>query len=85
MTSRLAPRLRAGGQHTTEGRSLSESAQQVGIGAKLAQVVERLLEQTVWNHLGPPQRIEALEDDGQGQDRGDDQRPDRPTCCFDEG
>jgi len=75
----------AGGKDAAQRRTGGKTLHELLAGTLATQEFGGLAQQIGRNDLVVAQGVKALEDDREGDDRGNNQRPDGPAGGFDEG
>ena len=73
------------GENLAQRRLGREPTEHFGRNAVLAILLHDLIQQGTRHDGILAQGPHALPDDGEGDDRADEQRPDRPSCCLNDG
>ena len=82
--ARAAHVAQAGGQHFAQRRVAGHPLDHLGGGAVLAELGDHLRQQVGRRDQRTPEAPGTFADDGQGNDRRDDQRPDGPAGTLDD-
>ena len=77
--------LQARGQHLAQQGVVGQLAQHVGGGHALPRDRDDFVDEAIRRDAGPAERDGPLDDEGQGGDGTQDQRPDRPACGLYDG